>query len=108
MTRQLTGTELRQLEQTARRGSPVGRAVAEIRTRRQADSLTPAKLRSLESVRALVEDQGGDHRAELEVLDEILHAHGVYPDEPQETDAQQDGTPARSPRIPPSRGWPFT
>jgi hypothetical protein len=42
------------------------------------------------------------------VLDEILHAHGVYPDEPQETDAQQDGTPARSPRIPPSRGWPFT
>lgn len=102
----LTAQEIQALGRGAKHGSIAARAAAELRTRRAADTMTTAKLRSLESVRALVADQGGDHRAELEVLDEILAAHGVYP-EPQEIHDPQHEVQPRSPRLRPGRGWPF-
>lgn len=105
----LSTTELTQLGRAARRGSQLGRAVAELKQRRTADILTPTKLRSLQAVRALVAEHDGDHAAELAVLDDLLAAHGALPDIPTkdhddaEQDPEQDPAPTGRRRI----QWPF-
>lgn len=75
--------ELRLLARVAGH-TPTGRALSELRRRRRADILDPAKLVALTSARRIVAESelavAGLARDELAVLDEILGAHGVAPD----------------------------
>jgi hypothetical protein len=103
VSRRLTTNELRQLAAGRAKPDITQRAFCELRDRRAVEQLKPEQVAALESVRALVEEEGGDRTAELAVLDALLLAHGKAPPAPAE--APEPETQARPPRD--VTRWPF-